>query len=598
PRRVHNLMSDWRLVADGGQGFGPTVARWVSVYDATPVPTDSLNGKVLAGYQGWFATPYGPPVAGWRHWCKAGTTPAPDTVTFDLWPDLREWSDDELAPSGFVYPDGSPAGLYTSYDAQTIERHVRWMKEYGLDGVWLQRFAAELGDPVFKDFRDTVTEHMIASTQVHGRAFAIMYDISGMSEDPSIFDQIVSDWTHLVDDLYVTDSPRYMHHGGRPVLGIWGLGFNDRPGEPVGDKALIEHLQSGIDPAYRVTVMGGVPQGWRTSSGSSKPGYSGVYEAYDLLSPWSVGAYSADSYGNFKQNYIAPDLGQQGANAYVPVIWPGFSWKNLQDNQNGGSSTLNHHPRHGGTFLWDQAWGAYSAGATMGYIAMFDEVDEATAIFKAAETAAQTPTTGTFLSLDVDGDALPSDWYLRLAGEVVNLFRGVYPNQPQHPLVTSGGGGVTCGDGACAPGVEDCGNCPGDCLCPNGTSCQGHLCVDDGPGCGDGACAPGVEDCGNCPGDCPCPGGSVCQDHQCVEDGGEIPGCGDGSCAPGVEDCGNCPGDCPCPTGTACQAHQCVDIPDCGDGICTFGVEGCDSCPEDCPCTDSGLCVGDECIEF
>jgi len=45
--------------------------------------------------------------------------------------------------------------------------------------------------------------------------------------------------------------------------------------------------------------------------------------------------------------------------------------------------------------------------------------------------------------------------------------------------------------------------------------------VSGGPeGCGDGACAPGVEDCGSCPGDCPCPPGNACELGQCVPGGG------------------------------------------------------------------------------
>jgi len=611
PRRVHNLYSDWRLVAEGGVGwwFGPTVGRWVSVYDASPVPTDSLVGKVLAGYQGWFATPDGPAPAGWRHWCQAGTTPTPSTVTFDLWPDLREWPDAELTPSGFMYPDGTAAGLYTAYHFESVERHVRWMKEYGLDGVWLQRFASELGDPVFKDFRDTVAQHIGAAAQVHGRVFAIMYDISGMTESPSMFEQIVDDWKHLVDTVGVTESSRYMHHGGRPVLGIWGLGFNDRPGDAASDQSIIEHLQNGIEPAYRVTVLGGVPDGWRTSSESSKPNYGDVYGAYDLLSPWTVGRYGSGGYPGFQSSHIVPDLAQQGANAYIPVIWPGFSWQNLQVNQNGGTAPLNQFPRLGGEFLWDQAWGAYSAGATMGYIAMFDEVDESTAIFKAAEDATRVPTTGTFLTLGADGYALPSDWYLRLAGEVVNLFRGVYGNQPDLPLDPSSDGGVVvppeCGNGSCAPGVEDCGSCPGDCPCPPNMVCEAGQCVDDGggdpPECGNGSCTPGLEDCARCPGDCPCPPNTVCEASQCVDDGGgDPPECGNGSCAPGVEDCGSCPGDCPCPPDTICDKSQCVDPdaqPGCGDGSCEPGVEDCGLCPADCPCAEPEVCVGNQCVE-
>jgi len=48
----------------------------------------------------------------------------------------------------------------------------------------------------------------------------------------------------------------------------------------------------------------------------------------------------------------------------------------------------------------------------------------------------------------------------------------------------------------------------------NGAPC-GPACTVSGPVCGDKKCAPGVEDCGKCPGDCPCPSGKSCQNNQC-----------------------------------------------------------------------------------
>jgi hypothetical protein len=61
------------------------------------------------------------------------------------------------------------------------------------------------------------------------------------------------------------------------------------------------------------------------------------------------------------------------------------------------------------------------------YGAMFDEVDEGTAMFKLAPTAAQLPVHGTFVPLDADGIKLPGDWYLRLADEAGKMLRGEIP---------------------------------------------------------------------------------------------------------------------------------------------------------------------------
>ena len=55
------------------------------------------------------------------------------------------------------------------------------------------------------------------------------------------------------------------------------------------------------------------------------------------------------------------------------------------------------------------------------YGAMFDEVNEGTAMFKLLPETAEAPLKGvargySFVTLDADGCRLPSDWYLRLAG--------------------------------------------------------------------------------------------------------------------------------------------------------------------------------------
>ena len=43
---------------------------------------------------------------------------------------------------------------------------------------------------------------------------------------------------------------------------------------------------------------------------------------------------------------------------------------------------------------------------------------------KVAENSNFHPLSGSWLALDADGLALPSDWYLRLAGEAQKMFKG------------------------------------------------------------------------------------------------------------------------------------------------------------------------------
>ena len=75
-------------------------------------------------------------------------------------------------------------------------------------------------------------------------------------------------------------------------------------------------------------------------------------------------------------------------------------------------------PRLKGQFLWKQFVEAKKAGATMIYQAMFDEMDEGTAIFKCTND----PPIGASRFLTFEG--LPSDHYLWLVGMGGKLLRG------------------------------------------------------------------------------------------------------------------------------------------------------------------------------
>ena len=99
--------------------------------------------------------------------------------------------------------------------------------------------------------------------------------------------------------------------------------------------------------------------------------------------------------------------------AYLPVIYPGFGWTNLK----GRDASRQAIPRLGGEFFWRQFATAADLGIDMAYVAMFDEVDEATAIFKVSDAP---PVQARFATYE----GLPADWYLRLTGEGSKVIRG------------------------------------------------------------------------------------------------------------------------------------------------------------------------------
>jgi hypothetical protein len=391
------------------------------------VDPSTLSHKLMMGYQGWFATTNdGSAVNQWQHWFSR-QNPVATNLTVDFWPDISELGSNELFSTGMTLPDGGPAKVYSAFNQTTVVRHFKWMKDNHLDGVFLQRFGSELSSSTLFPFRNQVTVNVRAGAETYGRVFAIMYDISGMASN-TLVSTLTNDWLYLVNTLQITNSASYIRHKGKPVVTVWGFGFTDRPGTPQDAQTVIGFFKSA-----GCTVMGGVPTNWRTLNNDSQTNaaWATAYRSFDIISPWSVGRYSTLSQiDTFEVNQIIPDLLDTKSHGldYMPVIFPGFSWHNL----NGG--TLNQIPRNGGTFYWRQAYDAIGAGCTMLYGAMFDEMNEGTSMLKMAPTSAQLPTTASLVPLNIDGQALPSDWYLRLAGQASSMLRGQIPLQSQIPI--------------------------------------------------------------------------------------------------------------------------------------------------------------------
>ena len=391
-----------------------------NVVAAEADPT-TLEGKLMFGYQGWFGCPGdGSPLNAWEHWFRRGA-PSGATLRVDMWPDVSELSESERCNTPLMLPGGQAAQLYSAYNPRTVDRHFSWLQEYDLPGVFLQRFTSRLDDRSILGFRDGVARNVRDAAEGHGRVFAIMYDISGHPRE-TVVDAVKRDWVYMVDTLRITESPRYLQHHGRPVLAVWGFGFRDRAPTPEQAAELIEFFKDNPEPRYRVTLVGGIPARWRTLSrdSQSEEAWAQVYRSFDILSPWTVGRFNDDeSIDRFYREEVEPDLIETHRLGleYMPVLFPGFSWHNMNP-----TAPLNPIPRRGGRFYWHQVERAVQAGATMMYGAMFDEVDEGTAMFKLAPTRDSVPAGVPMVTLDADGDRLPSDWYLQLAREAQRLL--------------------------------------------------------------------------------------------------------------------------------------------------------------------------------
>jgi hypothetical protein len=208
------------------------------------------------------------------------------------------------------------------------------------------------------------------------------------------------------------------------------LGWTDRPLTADVARQLIKWFKTDAAPKYQATFMGGVRDSWRTMAAP----WDSVFRSIDVISPWFVGSFSGLSGAdNNKKNNLAPDIAEAKriGKDYLPVVWPGFSWANMHH----GTTPQNQIPRLGGTFYWRQMYNCITAGATALYVAMFDEVDEATAILKASPTKATAPADGYTLTLDADGNSLPSDWYLKLTGYARKMLNKQIPLSSTIPTV-------------------------------------------------------------------------------------------------------------------------------------------------------------------
>ncbi|WP_010136376.1 glycoside hydrolase family 71/99-like protein [Ochrovirga pacifica] len=401
---------------------------------------DLLN-HVHTGYQGWFtAKGDNSGLDKWVHWGRGKKELSSEHLTVDMFPDLREYNKKNLYSTSLTYSNGDTVKLFSSNDYETIDLHFKWMQEYSIDGVFLQRFLGPLKNYELKKHRDQVLKHVIKAATKYKRKVAIMYDLSGYEnierkqnkEDFKKF--IQKDWESLNKKYDLTEQSCYMHEKQKPVLAIWGLGFNERPFTVRYAKDVLDLFKENPkNSSFDTYLIAGVPSYWRTLSKDSEknPIWNKLYKSFDMLSPWSVGRYhDIKSYKNYINNVTKEDLKITSSNNidYMPVVFPGFSWGNLKNE------SYNSIPRKGGTFLWEQIYQTKKAGAKCIYFAMFDEVDEGTAIFKVAENKKQVPKEGNFVTLDTDGYDLPSDWYLQLANEASNLFNNNLPAPQKLPL--------------------------------------------------------------------------------------------------------------------------------------------------------------------
>jgi hypothetical protein len=400
------------------QGISASAVLLAALAAAAAPLHPSLDGRVLCGYQGWFRTPDDPAKAGWRHYARQR-----DGVwqpLTDYLPDVSEAAPEDRARLPLDCHGGAAAEVVSSDNPETVRRHFRWMRDYGIDGVFVQRFPTDMyhrnvSPAPFRASGDRVLAYCRDAAADTGRAYALMYDLSGLDTNAALV--VATDWPHLVTSGVIRGpaDTAWQHHGGRPVIALWGVGFNDNRRYTLDDcERLVDFFK-----AQGYAVLLGVPFYWRTlrNDAVADPRLHALLRKADVVHSWSVGRYR-DPAGVSRAEAVWRDDDawcREHGGLFMPVVFPGFSWRNLKGRDDG-------IPRRDGAFLWEQFAAAKRAGARCVYVAMFDEVDEGTQIFKINNA----PPTGENFVFQTYGDLAP-DHYLWLTGEATRRFRDGQP---------------------------------------------------------------------------------------------------------------------------------------------------------------------------
>jgi hypothetical protein len=295
------------------------------------------------------------------------------------------------------------------------------MKTYKIDTVALQRFGNVFTDTNYMAWKDGIATKLKNACQTYGRKFYIMYDISDWDNFQT---EMKIDWTNkITGTLALTNSSAYAKQNGKPVMCIWGIASEDRPGNNTSWNDVVNFMKG--KGCY---VILGVNKSWATNTLS-------IFTNGNMISPWCVGAYTNNAGADSYANQIATEAAtcHNRNQDFLPVVWPGFSWHNWKIKDDGSIPPSNQIKRMHGDFMWRQFYNVRNKNIPSVYVAMFDEVDEATAIMKAAPSSATTPTNQWFLTLNADGTACSSDFYLRLTGDGGDMVKSNAAKVSTHP---------------------------------------------------------------------------------------------------------------------------------------------------------------------
>ncbi len=381
--------------------------------DASKVDSSSLKGKIMCGYQGWFRTPNDGSKMGWNHFSRIRNEIHSSSLVIDMWQDVSEFDkSDWVAVPNLKKADGTQAYVVSSHNPKVIDKHFEWMAQYDIDGVWLQHFLVG-----FKDGKDALgyesrrqnMRYVRDAAKKYGRVWCISFDTAGVPSK-EIPQKIIDEWKRIVEEG-LTGGDDYLREGGLPVVQIWGL-FFDASHNHLEPKEALELANFFAETGkYSATLVMGGSWNW---SEKAAPDWKNAYASFKYFVPWNIGNFAKRSDGSIgaSMSFWKGDKAKAESNGmyWIPTIYPGFSWENLGRTKNSRKS------RRKGEFFWEQFYEARKLGVETFYVAMFDEIDEGTAIFKIDPN----PPVGCNMQ---DTEGMPPDWYLQIIKEVKRIIK-------------------------------------------------------------------------------------------------------------------------------------------------------------------------------
>ncbi|KAI0899076.1 hypothetical protein F4806DRAFT_456608 [Annulohypoxylon nitens] len=367
------------------------------------IDRSTLNGKLFVGYQAWFRKPLEDD--GNSHWTTDTPSLEVGHVGVDMIPNVTGYPSDCLFDTPFTLPSGGNAQFYTNDCEGIVDLHFKIMADNGISGAFMQRFYGYINEA--NGGWLNILNYTKTAAEKYGRGFVIEYDLNGAATSST---NVTS--TYLADLAAlsaITSSPAYMHHNGKPVIEIWGFGIVT---EVTVDDGIA--IVTALKNAGWYVILG-VQQAWHAELAANQPGgYGPVYQLADMIQPWTVGAYDINSYDSFHDGRQAVEdadaLRDLGIESSI-VVWPGGSSSNANP-----SETFDHFPRWNGTFYQKQLDGAVNLKPNFIFGAMFDEVNEGTAILPLLRND-ELPTNQRFLGIDND---MEPDAYVKMAGDAAS----------------------------------------------------------------------------------------------------------------------------------------------------------------------------------